>query len=622
MQKQLENQLPGLRKDGGGDKNGEYDGNQKEKLTLKIVKTPDGTQTIEQKTPKINEKDRHPLYRVLSRNEENPENNDQVRLKTIILKRNTQNDLEKVIKTKRLHLDDSTSETSESNLSSHDSSSINAMQRRKSVRDSGPKRRKSVKNPTVDIPLFDSSPTSSSSSSKRKQKEIPENVVGEKVASKLVRKRSRSKSVNEEQDIRVQLPVPKILPTQKIPPGTTSVLTLRDDDDGQLTNPVKSRPRIMQRSHSFNKSTVANSNKHKRRLSTASTPSQFVNVANEKLVETILSLKQQTRNRNSLKRPSTPAVASTQKNDQTRTRVSTTEGLNPEIVIKSEPISDDEENIVRRKQITLNDLAELVDERPSRRKTIVISTSDNSNDSFQNQVSRARKTFPKPTNRNTDLIQTQQVRNAKAMICIPSEFSHNDVASTSQSVNQINLESTPFISLQNSQLYNRIVNGNAHESPPMNINNNTTASNPSLSRNNSRRSSINSSIINDLGSVSQKLPMQSPTADMPRLVQLPKSSGVFTNEGNTFERESGSVSALFSQNAHRMTDYFKSLLIDTIGAISNGVGDAQIVLLKLEQEKLKQTLQNVKIEHQLKIEKLKKDYADEIKTIKISNGKF
>lgn len=586
LQKQLENQLPGMKKDSreqGNEK--EVDGNQKEKLTLKIVKTPDGTQTIEQKTPKVIEKDRHPLYRVLSKNEENSENGES-RVKAIILKRNTQSDTEKS-KTKRFRTDDSASETSESNMSLPEGR-INS--RRKSVRDVL-KRKKSVKN--VDQLLISPEP----SKKKNKSGEIEdENDLLEEVPAPKPFKRSRNKSFLQD----IEAPLIVAANFKNVPPGTNEIHSLRESP----TVRTKQRSRSFHRSRSSEKDLLRNEKIPRRLSANPGSSSNREDVGSITIERASQSLPPQPRKDAILRRSLSQVRSSTPKkssNSNSR-RTSVNEFYDKNIIIKDEPITDEEE-IVERNQVTLSDIADLVNDSSSgKRKTILISTSDNSNDSFPNQSSRARKSFPNPIiTRLPDPSQTQQIRSLNAMICIPQVFSPLD---TSAIQDQSELS---IVSYQPNHGSSRLPNGIHEKGNEESL----------LTRNNSqRRISVNpSSLAVDYTESSMISDSQN---NFPRLI--PKPTGVFTSEGNTFHRESGAISAIFSENAHRMTDYFKSLLIDTIGAISSGVSVAENVLLKSDVEKCKQQLHNLKAENQLKLEKLQKEHSDEIKNLRFSYG--
>lgn len=535
LQIQLENQLPGIKK---SSTNGD-DKNQKEKLTLKIVKASDGTQTIE-KTPKINENDRHPLYMVLSRNEDISENNSekQSRVKAIILKRNTDGDKEKE-KEKGRSRNTSLSETSESNFSSVSTASL----RRKSAREPA-RRRKSLRKDAQSI-----TPEPEKKKQKKDQDESANNVLAAVALQPKPRGRPRTRD----------LPAVVAAKKQAVPPGTSEIYQLNEKPSTQ---------RVIKRSQSFSRSQEKDKKEKNRRLSTHSTPST---INHEKVPQT--TAKSATKSR-----ASTPFSASSSRANSKR--ASTNEEVVKEIVIKDEPLSDNEE-IVIRNQVTMTDLAGLVNDNnnPAKRKTILISTSDNSNDSFQYQGSRARKSFPKPLNQPADNLLRRRLSPMKdsAMVCIPQVFSTppSDMATP----NSISSNSP------SSYVQSQVTNGSDINQPEVTLTQQTPTT-PQLDENSS----------------------------LPRLV--PKPAGVFTSEGNTFQRESGDVAALFSQNAHRMTDYFKSLLVDTISAISNGVSDAQNVILKLENEKLKQQISTLKTENQQKMEKLRKEHAIEINTLK------
>lgn len=538
FQKQLENQLPNFRKESALSNKIENESNQKEKITLKIVKTSDGTQTIEQKTTKSSqERDKHILYRVLSRNEDGYASSDQSRVKTIILKRNIRSDLEKEI-SKKADVQENT-ETPEFNLCSNLLNKNECTLRRKSIRD------------------------------ELKQTKIVENVNSRSTTpDRQLTRKTKFIDINEENELLEELPerptkkrkMPLIVSANSfnVPSGTHEIHSLRE------RSITLKKPSSFQRSKSVDKESTRPENAV-RRLS--------VNSTNHSLIQepSILNTNSSINSRLKLDRSLSKSLSSS----STLLRKSINQPLNESgdnlnLIIKNEPLSDEE--IVEREQVTVNDIHTLVCEGNNKRKTILISTSDNSNDSFPSN-SRARKSFPNSlvmSQRSVDLLQAQPIKNTNAMVCIPQVFPLNEMSSEKSQSPIINeLEPTD-------------------ESYDI------------------QRKSILSS------------QSTSNTIDLPSLI--PKPAGVFTSEGNTFHQESGAVSTLFSENAHRMTDYFKSLLIDTIGAISSGVSDAQNVLLKLELEKTKQQLHNLRNENQLKIDKLKKEHNDEIRILKLSYG--
>ncbi|KAL7033510.1 hypothetical protein ACKWTF_007618 [Chironomus riparius] len=527
FQMQLENQLPNLRKESATVEKFENDSNQKEKLTLKIVKTSDGTQTIEQKNPKNNqERDKHILYRVLSRNEDGYESSDQSRVKTIILKRNVQGDSGKAI-SKRLNVENS--DEYEINLSLPEQNDTTA--RRKSLRDES-KQKKEIK-------TVNSRSITPDTQLKRKTKiadidgdtELLQELLPERPSKKI-----RKHFSNE-------MPLIVSADSHNIPSGTHEIHLLCERSIS-VSKP-NSNNHSFHRSKSVDKESKKTSN-IVRRLSVNSTINR--SICEPTIINSNIPVKSHLQLEKSV----------LQADD------------NLSLNLKNEPLSDNE--IVEREQVTINDIAKLVSEGNNVRKTILISTSDNSNDSFPSK-SRARKSFPNSlaitSNRSVDSsLQAPPVRNTNAMVCIPEVFSFNGINSSEKS---------------------------------QSLSNDLDETNGSYAIQRKSAVSLQTYQVNDLPSL------------------IPKPSGVFTSEGNTFCQESGAVSTLFSENAHRMTDYFKSLLIDTISAISSGVSDAQNVLLKLELEKTKQQLHNFKNENQLKFDKLKKEHADEIRILKMSH---
>jgi hypothetical protein len=508
---------------------------------LKIVKTSDGTQTIEQKTPKVyQERDKHILYTVLSRNEDGYESSDQSRVKTIILKRNIQGDSDRE-KSKRPNNMENF-ETSENNLSLQDQN--NSVVRRKSVRDES-KQKKSVRS-------VNSRSVTPDTQLKRKTKNLDINEENELLDELPERPTKKLKKNSHEMHLNVSAN------NQKVPSGTHEIHALRESSTSVLK--PKSSSHSFHRSKSVDKESIKTDN-IVRRLSASSTINSSIR---EPSIAKMNYFKSRLHSRRSVSQ--TRSSSSTPLRDKSINQTNVNKDLQ---IIKSEPLSDEE--IVQREQVTVDDIPELVCEGNNKRKTILISTSDNSNDSFPPN-SRARKSFPNSlvmTHRSADANQGPPIRNTNAMVCIPHVFP----------INVINSE-IPQTTINN-QLQEKDVPCDTER---------------------------------------ESITLNTQQADLPSLV--PKPSGVFTSEGNTFYQESGAVAALFSENAHRMTDYFKSLLIDTISAISSGVSDAQNVVLRLELEKAKQQLNNLKNENQLKIDKLKKDHADEIRILRTSYGMF
>lgn len=635
LKSQLDFMLPGLNtskevpKDGQNGDEKELDGSQKEKLTMKIVKGQSSYQveqkTSEQRTPSVQkplEKDKPKLYKVLSKNDDNMDLEQPGRLQPLIIKRKS-NVEQETEKSKRSKASDTMSETSESNASTQNGK-INSS-RRKSVRDSV-KHKKLMKNVDKDT-SHEPLPKKSKHADKQKptNDDVEQRLLDEVGKPKTV-KRSRAKSALPESD-------KPLLVALVVPPGTDEIEALREVSASPPANKrTHNRSRSFHRSRSIEKEPLKDT-KLSHRISISSPIKRSLSDATRK-----------NSHRDSVaKSPVTEEVKETL-------------SFNPHLVIKDEPVSENEE-ILQRDTFTLNDIPNLMQDRSGKKKLIVISTNDNgeasSSVSTQQQVGRARKTFPNNPNQSQlealTSQQLQQARNGNWMICIPQAFtspagtsatvqtgslqspptsnrstpaSDSQISISQVRSNQSSTRATPNIS---TTATNRSLNLNV---PPLNynVNNTNTNSNPSSLH---RRNSIHSNpfFINGqrvaLTGVSQPNSMQQRNhhpENPPRLVPRPK--GVFTNDGCQFNRDIGPVSRLFQDNGHRMSDYFRSLLMDTIASFAPEVPTAENLMLRAENEKINREMQITKSDCQLKMQELRREHQDEIDSIKKEHGEF
>lgn len=196
-QVQLERQLPKLKLSGCREQSISEKENesviQKEKLTLKIVRTSENNQKIATPHSKQPERERHPLYRVLSKPDVDTNENEtqQKVVNPIIIRRNTREEsLGRA--SKRSRLDDTASETSESNLST--TGSNKSASRKRPMREP-PKRSKSVKN----VEKNQSEPERSVTPKRvamHKNSEDPHVLLLEEVPSTKLTRRQRVRSVS------------------------------------------------------------------------------------------------------------------------------------------------------------------------------------------------------------------------------------------------------------------------------------------------------------------------------------------------------------------------------------------------------------------------------------------
>ena len=622
LQGQLEYMLPGL-KDPKEDQNGvekEFDGAQKEKLTLKIIKGQSSNYQVEQKTAeqrtttpihKPSEKDKPKLYKVLSKNDDNTDLEQSGKLYPLIIKRksNVEQETEKVKKTKT---SDNASETSESNASVQ---SVKGNSRRKSMRDSSKHKRLS-RNAEKDSPP---EPPTKKAKHSEKQKTATDDT--EEHQPKTSR-RPRAKSVMPESD--KPLLVPLIAP-----PGTDEIQTLREEKSVELPATNK---RTQKRSRSFNRSrsteVEATSKTLPRRLS--------INVATSPKK----SVSEAVRKNSYIESTPKPSVSEVKKDEEIN--------FDPNIRIKNEPVSDSEE-IEQRDAFTLSDIPNLINQnKTGKKKLIVISTNEGSEASATSDKAKARKTFPNNPNSNqleAFASQPTQVRHGDWMVCIPQTFSAQASSSGIQSGNMnsppTSNRSTPAsdstISLMRNNLSTSrrtsnvtpaITNLSSSRSFNMNVvvpplSYNISNSNISQRRNSTQMNPVvvNGQRISTTSTTSPNFPQQrNHQPEPPRLI--PRPQGVFVNDGSTFNRDVGPVSRLLTDNAHRMSDFFRTVLIDTVTSFAPEVPAAENLMLRAENEKLHREMQTTKAECQQKMQELRREHQEEIETIRKECGEL
>ena len=591
LQGQLETMLPKLK---DGEK--ESDVAQK-KLTLKIVKGQSSNYQVEHKsseprTPST--KDKPSIYKVLSKNDDNTNEFDG-KLHPLIIKRKS-NIEQEVERAKRSRTG---SETSESNASVQ-SSKISTNLRRKSTREP-PKSKKVGKN--SEAPL-----KKKNFLEKNQKDEVNAATVEENVTAKQIRKRLRSVMPNIEEPLLVPLVVPL---------GTDEIQKLKESSP----NPAKNTVKTKNRSHSFNRSNEKELEKDakqiRRQSISISSPIKRSMSSNHEVVQ---------------KKPPEPPKLPVSPKPQEKV----VESFNPDLVIKDEPVSEGEEEETGQNAFTLNDLPELMQNKNGKRKVIVISTtneenSENSASSSLNSLGRAKKSFPNPLNQR-QIDQLGNGRDENWMVCIPQAQvvqaqSQSQPASNRStpalespiSISQLrtNATSTPNSVLTLPATSSRMEHTRAEQNRGFNVN-----PVPPLSYvnnlNNTRRNSVqnsNHAFVNGQHRRQSVYNQQNP----PRLA--PRPQGVFTYDGSSFNRDTGPVSRMFSDNAHRVTDFFKNVLIETVTAFAPDVPSAENLMLRSENEKLQREMQSTKSDCQQKMQELRREHQDETETLKRHYGK-
>lgn len=227
----------------------------------------------------------------------------------------------------------------------------------------------------------------------------------------------------------------------------------------------------------------------------------------------------------------------------------------------------------------------------------------------QQPVQQARKSFPKgPTanasasilkpRNNPNPLNKPSPLNQTNMVCIPLDgiprldLTYNSTQppplSVVGSANSVSLltqnqsSATTIINSTNSSAPTSTSSSNlTNGPPPLSI---TAVSQPSLLNPNSISTISNGMLTEQMASaVTDQIIRKNP----PKLTSRP--AAPLRSEGDSiFPSEAGSVCTTLMENAHKMTDFFRSVIEDTLGDLANMANpEAKIRLLEIELEKQK-----------------------------------
>lgn len=305
-------------------------------------------------------------------------------------------------------------------------------------------------------------------------------------------------------------------------------------------------------------------------------------------------------------------------------------GFDPKVVIKCEPVSDSEDNtssvdVESHRSFSVRDVASLLKEKPARKQLITNLYNDN-----ENTRPKARKSF-------INCMNAKQVDKLNQwMTSIPQEVISCQSSRAPSPANSVTVSnrSSPISNDANSTGSNQIINNNTSQQtsvtpqPPSNPVVNippliyAAPSSSSSRRNSSQQVSPNSVMSSAPPPHTQAAITNSTRLQdlLPRLV--PRPQGVFVSDGSAFNRDNGPVSRMLTDNAYRITDYFKNVLLDTVQAFSPEYPIAENLMLRSENEKLQREMQNVKSDCQQKMHELRREHQEELEDMKRKNGKF
>lgn len=590
LDNQIHKMLPGLKNAKNAEK--ELENSQKEKLTLKIIKGQSSKYQVEHKPGETTpvQKDKPKLYKVLSKNDDN---NDidaaSGKLPSLIIKRksNVDKDTIETFNKKPKKDNDNASETSESNAS---------------VQSTGSRRRAAGNASKHKKPTKTEKEASTEPEPKRgKHKEEPEPTIPDdepSSKSKMLRRRTKSYLPDGSGPVVVSVVVP---------PGTDEIQQLREVSKSPLpTKQSKKRSLSYQRSRSVDKEIVKETQVPRRLSEAAEKPPQPV------------------------KRSKSVHEAQRRKSVQRKPPSPTKETFDPNLVIKAEPISDGEEEktsvgeeVVQRKNLSVKDIDSLTQDKSGKRKVIVISTTENeptSSTSNSNQ-GKAKKTFPNgPNQQQIEQLRNQQLlpaNNKNWMVCIPqaalpsispsasNRSSPSCESSTSAAAMKPISRPTSRRSSPNTfeppQAVPRVQPQQNNLTPPITNNNHT-----SMQNGQHISALVSDANHNEIPPMLQAYPAYPP--------QIEAAAG--------FHRDLGPITRLFTDSAHRLTENFRNLIVETVTSLSTQDPRSENLILKAENERLVRDMATIKSDCQHRMQELRKEHQDEIETMRNTFGEL
>lgn len=287
--------------------------------------------------------------------------------------------------------------------------------------------------------------------------------------------------------------------------------------------------------------------------------------------------------------------------------------------IKTETSSDDDSLVIVEDEITSSvsnastSTKLTIDEQLERRG--IITVRDLSKMTVKESQQQARKSFPKGPSSTSILKPRNNAANNKPapmnnMVCIPLDgLPRLDVTYNSSQPPPLSVvgSGNSVSLLSNNQPLSTSSTSTSNYSngpPPLSI-----SAIPSMSTAN-QTSISNSILLANLSNGTITEGMASAVTDLlvrrqpPQLTARP--TAPLRSDGDTvFPSEAGSVCKILMENAHKMTDFFRSVIEDTLGDLSNMASpEARIRLLEMELEKEKNLRQKEIVDNKANYERM------------------
>lgn len=295
-----------------------------------------------------------------------------------------------------------------------------------------------------------------------------------------------------------------------------------------------------------------------------------------------------------------------------------TNGYDPKLIIKPEPMSDNEDNVSTvdsENSSAARSFAFVSTRDKPVRKTLPIS-----NVFDENSRAKAKKSFLN----NINAKQADIFRNQQWMTSIPNEVVSCNSSRAPSPTNSISISnrSSPEATSQT------VVTPQSSNTPQPQLvpicnpvaNVPPYTSSALESQNSSPQVSPNKNCVPPHQPPLAVTNPTMPQVALPRLI--PRAQGVFVSEGSAFSRDTGPVGRMLSDNSHRIADFFKNVLLDTVGSFAPEHPITENLILRNENERLQREMQNVKSDCQQKMHELRREHQEDLDDMRKKYGNF
>lgn len=298
-------------------------------------------------------------------------------------------------------------------------------------------------------------------------------------------------------------------------------------------------------------------------------------------------------------------------------------GFDSKLVIKTEPVSDNEDNastVDSERSSTVNSFASMVSRMKPVQKSLAMSSNNNVFD--DNARPKAKKSFLNNINGK----QVEKLTQNNWMTSIPGEVVSCQSSRAASPANSISISNRSSPEATTSAPHQVTIHKATitQQHPPLLTSNPIANVTPITYTAPSSRSSsqqVSPSKINV--PPPPQIAVTNPTRTQEVLpILIPKPQGAFAFEGTSSSADIGPVSRMLTDNAYRITDFFRNVLVETVNSFKTDYPIAENLMLRSENEKLLREMQTVKSACQQNMHELRREHQEELEDIKKKYGKL